>query len=237
MPDRIAKATVELAGVMAENLMYFFVPALLIGIYFHFRKKSEAQEIERFFMPAFASLNIVMLIALYNSWGYISRRHCLPLVVFTIFYVPIGLEVSASWLANRFSPARDGLRHKSRPASDQDRRLWFFILLITGMVICLPKLLSRPGSDKQGYRAAAAWLRENTTREDLIAVPDSRISFYAERKARIYETNPSSKAEYVVSIVKNEDEKPDFAGAAQEQYSVWVNKQKKKKKLIIYKTP
>ena len=237
MPGKITKAIGELLGAISENLMYYFLPALLIGIYFRFRKKSTATELEMFFVPAFAALNTVMLIVLYYYWGYISRRHCLPLVVFTIFYVPIGLEVLAGWLADRFSPARDGLRHKSRTASDQDRRLWFVILLITGMVICMPKLLSRPGSDKPGFRAAAAWLKENTTQDDLIAVPDRRITFYAERKAIIYETTLSSKVDYVVIIVKNEDEKPDFAGVAKEEYSVWVDEHKKSRKLVIYKMP
>jgi len=228
-PGKIVKAIDELAGAMSENLMYFFVPALLIGIYFRFRKQSSTTEIERFFVPAFVVLNVVMLIALYYSWGYISRRHSLPLVVFTIFYVPIGLEVSAGWLANRFS--------KSRAASEQDRRLWFFILLITGMVICMPKLLRLSGSDKQGYRTAAAWLKENTDREDLIAVPDSRITFYAERKGLIYDDAPLTRAEYVVIFVKNENEKPDFVKAAKEEYSVWVDKYKKSTKLVIYKMP
>ena len=229
VPGKIANAFGELGGAMSEDLMYFFVPALLIGIYFRFRKQSSAVEIERFFVPAFVTLNVVMLIALYYSWGYISRRHCMPLVVFTIFYVPIGLEVSAGWLAGRFS--------KSTPASDQDRQRWFFILLITGIVICMPKLLRLSGSDKQGYRTAAAWLRENTAQDDLIASPDSRITFYAERKAIIYETTPSRKTEYAVAIVKDENEVPDFVDNAQKQYSVWENERRKNKKLVIYKMP
>jgi hypothetical protein len=237
MPGKIAKAFGELLGAMSENLMYYFMPALLIGIYFRFRMSSSATEIEMFFTPAFAALNVVMLIALYYYWEYISRRHCLPLVVFTIFYVPIGLEVSAGWLANRFSPARDGLRHKSRPASDQNCRRWFFILLIIGMIICLPKLLSRSGSDKPGFRAAAAWLKQNTAPDDLIASPDSRITFYAERKALIYAPPLSRKADYVVSIVKDENEVPDFVGNAQKQYSVWENESRKNKKIMIYKMP
>jgi hypothetical protein len=226
---RTAKAIFELAGGIGENLMYFFVPALLLGIYFHFRKQSPVSEIEMFFMPAFAALNIIMLIALYYSYGYISRRHSLPLVVFTIFYVPIGLEVSAGWLANRFS--------KSRPASGKDCRTWFFILLITGTIICLPKLLRPTGSDKPGFRAAAAWLRENTAQDDLIASPDNRITFYAERKAIVYETTPTRKTEYVVIIVKDENQAPDFVGDAQKQYSLWENERRKNKKIVIYKTP
>ncbi len=229
MPGKIAKAIGELAGVMSENLMYFFVPPLLIGIYFRFRKQSSATEIERFFVPAFVTLNVVMLITLYYSWGYISRRHSFPLVAFTIFYVPIGLEVWAGWLADRFS--------KSRPASEKDLRLWFFILLITGTAICMPKLLRHSGEDKQGYRTAAVWLKENTAPNDLIASPDSRITFYAERKGLTYDTKPPARAKYVVAIVRDENEVPGFAEAAKEEYSVWVDEHKKNKKLIIYKMP
>jgi len=229
MPGKVAKAIGELAGAMSENLMYFFVPALLIGIYFRFSKRSSATEIERFFVPAFVALNVVMLITLYYSWQYISRRHCFPLVAFTIFYVPIGLEVAVGWLANLFS--------KSRPASDIDCRRWFIILLITGTAICMPKLLRFSGADKQGYRAAAAWLKENTAAKDLIAVPDSRITFYAERKGLIYDTKPSARAKYTVAIVKNENEVPDFAGTANQEYSVWVDEHEKNKKIVIYKMP
>jgi len=229
MPGKIAKAIGELIGAMSENLMYYFFPALLVGIYFLFRKRPAATEPELFFISAFAGFNILMLVALHYLWGYISRRHCLPLVVFTIFYVPIGLQVLADWLANRLS--------KSRPASGKDCRRWFFILLIIGIVICLPKLLSRPGSDKPGFRAAATWLKQNTAPDDLIAVPDRRITFYAERKELIYETTLSSKADYVVIIAKEENKAPDFVSNAQKQYSVWENERKKNKKIMIYKMP
>ena len=99
----------------------------------------------------------------------------------------------------------------------------------------MPKLFKHPGADKQGYRAAAAWLKENAAQEDLIVVPDSRITFYAERKGLIYGAKPSTRAKYVVIIARDENEKPDFTKTAKEEYSVWVDKHKKKKKLIIYK--
>jgi len=227
VPAGIVKAIGKLISKISENLMYYYLPALLIGVYFHFRKKPPATEIERFFMPALVTLYIVMLITLHYHWGYISIRHSFPLVVFTIFYIPVGLEVSAGWLANRFS--------KSRPASEHDCRMWFFILLITGTAICLPKLLRRPGAAKQGYRAAAVWLSENTARQDYIAVTDSRISFYARRKGIGYETKPHRRAKYIVTIVKNENEVPDFARNLQKQYSVWVNERDKNRKIVIYK--
>ncbi len=238
VPAGIVKATGELISRISENLMHYYLPAMLIGVYFHFRRKRPASDIERFFIPALVMLNIIMLITLHCNWGYISRRHSFPLVAFTIFYVPIGLEVSADWLANRFS--------KNPPASARDCRMWFFILLITGTAICLPKLLTRPGSDKPGIRAAAAWLSENTAQEDLIAVTDRRISFYARRRGTIYDANPRregmarqtkphNKAKYIVTIENDKDEVPDFVRNAQKQYSVWENERKKNKKIVIYK--
>jgi len=227
VPTGIVKAIGKLISKISENLMYYYLPALLIGIYFHFRRKHPASDIERFFVPALVALYIIMLIVLHYHWGYISRRHSFPLVAFTIFYIPTGLEVSADWLANRFS--------RSRQASAQDCRTWFFILLIIGTAICLPKLLRRPGSDKPGIRTAAAWLSENTAQEDYIAVTDPRISFYARRKGIGYETKPHRKAKYIVTIVKDKNEVPDFATNAEKQYSVWENEHKKKKKIVIYK--
>jgi len=229
VPGNIVKAIGKLVSRISETLMYYYLPALLVGIYFHFRKKPSPTEIEKFFVPTLVILNIIMLIILQRNWGYISRRHSFVLVAFTIFYIPIGLEVSADWLANRFS--------RSPPASAHDRRMWFFILLITGTAICLPKLLTRPGSDKPGIRTAASWLSENTAQEDLIAVTDKRISFYARRKGIEYTTTPPKQAKYVVAFVKDENEVPDFALNLQKQYSVWENEQKKNKKILIYKMP
>lgn len=232
-PGKVAKAIGELAGAISENLMYYLMPALLLGIYCRIRTKASATETERLFMPAFAVLNIVILIVLFYKWSFLSRRHCMPLVVFTIFYVPIGLQISADFFANRFS--------KSKPASDKDCQRWFFILLIIGIIICLPKLLEPTGSDKAGFRAAAAWLKQNTAPDVLIATPDRRITFYAERKALIYETAPpgkadsSARADYIVTITRDENEAPDFASNAQKQYSAWENEKEKKKKIVIYK--
>ncbi|HCO94879.1 MAG TPA: hypothetical protein DIU00_13165 [Phycisphaerales bacterium] len=129
-------------------------------------------------------------------------------------------------------------------------QMWIYsaqsIALIIGTAICLPKLLARPGSDKPGIRTAAAWLRENTAQEDLIAVTDRRISFYARRRGTIYDANPRregmarhtkphNKAKYIVTIENDEDEVPDFVRNAQKQYSVWENERKKNKKIVIYK--
>ena len=127
----ITKAIGTLIKDISDNLMYFFVPALVIGIYSHFHKQSMATDIERFFVPVFIVLNVIIMILLYCSYEYIERRHCLPLVMCSIFYVPIGLQILADWLSSRFS--KGWLGNNPRP------QLWFFILVAVRVVICLPK--------------------------------------------------------------------------------------------------
>ncbi len=231
VPGNIVKALGKLIVEIGDNLMYFFFPAMLIGFYYRFHKQSLATTVERFFVPVFIVLNVIMMILLHYSQGYISRRHCLPLVVFSIFYVPIGLQIFAEWLSNRFT--KGCLENNPKP------QLWFFILVAVGVTICLPKLARPLRIEKKGYRDAAKWLKENTAEEDLIAVPDHRIGFYAERERCEYEIwEVTKRVKYIVKISKAEDDGLNIPKniQVQEVYSVWLDKWKYKRKLVIYKT-
>ncbi len=208
---------------ICETLMYYFVPFLLIGCYHYFRKQTKTLE-QTFFAAAFIILNIAMLCWL--SRAFLSRRHTLALVVFTIFYIPIGLHTIACWLSEK-SP-------KNNVSMQKNSQRWFFVLLAIGMVICLPKLLRPMRIDKQGYLDAAMWLKENTKPKDIIAVPDKRISFYAERKGLGYGNKVPKQAKYIVSIVRDGDEGPEFGIVVQEKNSVWIDKRNKKKRIVIY---
>jgi hypothetical protein len=169
-----------------------------------------------------------MLILLRLSYGYISRRHCLPLVAFSIFYVPLGLQILAEWLSKRFSKGS----LENNPKSSK----WYFILVIIGVTICLPKLVRPLRIEKKGYRDAAKWLKENTAEEDLIAVPDFRIGFYAERDISTSENeHASQEVDYIVSIVKNKNGEPKIGRSVKEKLSLWVDERRKKDRLIIYK--
>ena len=226
IPIDIAKAIGELFEGISNNLMHFFMLPLLLGIHLRFRKQSAATDVERFFIPVFIVFNIIMMVVLYSNWKYISRRHCLPLVVFTVFYVPIGLRALSEWLAVKFS--------KRRSENDRKPRLWFFVLVITGLAICTPKLLRPIHADKKAYKAAAQWLEENTRENDLIAVFDKRISFYAQRKSLVFDKNIPMGAQYVVAVVKDEDENPDAGTAVRKELFLWIDR-KKTKKIVIYK--
>lgn len=224
IPAKIIGGFGKFANNICEILMYYFVPFLVIGIYHRFRK-CNASISEKGFVPALILLNTALLIWLYHKWGFISKRHTLPLVSLTIFYVPIGLQVTGDWIGSRLSirkPKTGTTKFTS----------WFFALLAIGITICLPKLVRPTRIEKQGYREAAKWLRENTTAADIIAVPDTRISFYSGRKGVISERQAvAAKAKYVVRIVKTGKE---MCGLEKE-YSVWVDERKKRKKFVIYR--
>ena len=227
LPSKVAKAIYKLIVEISDNFMYFFVPALVIGIYSRFHQQSKTSDIEMFFVPVFIVLNVIIMILLYCSYEYIERRHCLPLVVCSIFYVSIGLQISADWLSSRFS--KGWLGNNPRP------QLWFFILVAVGVAICLPKLIRPLRIEKQGYRDAVKWLKENTTQEDLIAVPDSRIGFYAERDISVSKSkNAFEGVDYIVSLGKDESEQLRVGRVLQEKLSLWLDKRRKKYRLIIY---
>jgi hypothetical protein len=227
VPGLMARAIGRLAGEMSENLMYYFLPALVIGVYARLHKGSAASDIERFFMSAFVSFNVIMLILLYYDWQYMARRHCLPLVAFTIFYVPAGLAVLAQWLEARLS--------KGCSQTNRNPQLWFVVLFVTGAGLCVPKLLRPARADKPGYWDAIKWLKNNTDAEDVIAVTDRRISFYAEREGEVYLEVFPERAKYVVRIVRGEDEELDIGRPVEKAFSVWEDERKKAKKIVIWR--
>jgi len=193
IPSEIAGAFKELLGNIGETLMWFFVPALLIGIH-KWLKKRKWHQPDTFFIIALMVLNVPVMVWLYCKHGYMSVRHTLPLVVFTIFCIPMGLHMLASWLKERFP------REKQRTVP------WFFILTAVGIAICTPKLLRPLHYDKLIFRKAAQWLAENTREDDIIAVPDLRITFYSEHKGIHYEQQaPVENVQYVVKVSKKKD--------------------------------
>ena len=212
---------------MCETLIYYFVPALLVGCYYYFRKQTKTLE-QTFFAAAFIIVNVAIAIWQSSYLGILSRRHTLALVAFTIFYIPVGFHTIACWLSRRTS--------KSNLAIEENIQRWFFILMVVGFGICAGKfiMLAPLRWEKQGYKEAAEWLNKNTASTDIIAVPDMRIVFYAERKSLEYSEQIPEQVDYIVRIVKSEDEKPAI-GKDTEKYSTWMNKRKKSGKLVIWK--
>ena len=206
------------------------MPGLLIGMYKHFGRRSWCEP-ERFFVIAFITLNVLIMILLYCKYGYMSRRHTLPLVVLTIFYVPIGLEALASWLDGKFSKTIERLF-----AVKANTDFWFMVLLVIGIFICSPKLLRPIRAEKQSYRDAARWLAKNTDEQDIIAVPDIRIGFYSGRRGVEYDGQSIPKeAQYVVKVFEDEQNTPSGEEMLQTKEVFSVEGRDKESKVIIYR--
>jgi len=225
-PKNIAKAFDELIEEIGDTLMWFFGPALLLGAYEYFRQRDWYKP-QKFFTAALIALNVPLMIWLFCKYDYISGRHILPLVVLTIFFVPSGLQVLGNWLSAIFS--------KTRLEKNQDLNLWFFILLIGGSALCVPKLLTPLHADKCSYREAARWLTKHTDQIDIVAVPDTRISFYAQRKGLKWtEGQIPEQARYGVKIFEEDDNltEPGRLGKVEYRY---VDKKNEKVSVVIYR--
>ena len=228
IPTKLPEALGKTFTKTGESLMWFFMPAMMIGLYYRFR--GDAQYEEKFLITTFILVSLTMIVLRYNYIQLpVSQRWCLPFVTFTIFYIPVGLQIIGNWLNKKPSPS------KQKADISKDNRLsWFAVLFLIGIGICLPKLLRPIGREKHGYREVAKWLKQNTGLEDVIAVPDKRIIFYAERKGSVYSTALPEQVNYAVSIMKDGDEKPEFGIEVQEKKSVLINRRDKNKRIIIY---
>jgi len=229
-PANIAKALGKLAENIGETLMWVFVPALLIGMHKWFKTR-KWHEPESFFMAAVIALNMPVMIWLYCKHGYMSDRHTLPLLIIPILYVPIGLQELEIWFQQRFSK-----KFEPSAAINRNEQFWFLVLLVIGVSICIPKLLGPIRSEKQGYRTAAKWLKANIDSAAIVAVPDERISFYAERTGLVYEDeNIPEKAEYIVKISQKQKDKLTLANPSGKVEYEYVDKAKRGTNVIIYR--
>lgn len=230
VPRNVLKALGAIFNTIGENLMWFFLPALMIGLYYHFRGNAKREEL--FLITTFVLANVTMMVLRYYCIQLaVSKRWSLPLVTFTIFYIPVGLRTMANWLNNKRS------HPKQKTDIPKKKQLsWFVILFLIGIGICMPKLLRPVRIEKQGYKDAANWLKENTASADIIAVPDRRIAFYAQRKGLVYGEKIPEQADYIIRIVNSEDEKLWLGTETKEEYSTLLDKRKKNKKIVIDKT-
>ncbi len=147
----------------------------LIGLAAAWRRMRDRLSV-RFWIGLWGGFQVLMLIYLYSTYGYMSRRHVLPIVVALCLFVPEGLEI----LARRIG-GRPGV--ESNPAG-VIRMAW--ILLGVGMAINLPKLATPLREDKRAYRQASQWLAAHTLPDTNVLVDDPRIGFYSDRPYGLY---------------------------------------------------
>jgi hypothetical protein len=216
----------RLFDAVAEDLMIFFFLPWGLGLYH--RLRYEADRLERVLTPAIIAVNVALVLAR-DAWigPGSTRRYCLALIALTIFYVPVGLDLIAQWLSRTVARRLHYTGTSSLPA--------FLILVAIGVAICLPKLFTPLYGDKRSYLTAARWLAENTRPEDVIAVPDSRLAFYARRQGLISvgDVDPR-RADYIARFLPR-DAKPSAPAGWSREYSLPLQ-DRQKRTLVIYNT-
>jgi hypothetical protein len=199
---RVFGGGVKLVKNISEILMWYYIPFAIIGLRLLLADKGQISRMQSFVPKLFFILNIAAVLWLYSKYGYMSYRHNLAIVLMLVFYISagMGLFIEQSWKKAM------GILMPS-VSEERGKLYWFAIIFICGICICLPKDLTPLRIKKQGFQAAAEWINANTVPTELIAVPDIRISFYANRPGRLYEGGDVPVGcKYVVLLdKKNED--------------------------------
>jgi hypothetical protein len=230
VPSRVLKALGEIFKTIGESLMWFFMPALAIGLCYRFRGNAKREEL--FLITTFVLVSVTMMILRYCYFlHHVSQRWSLPLITFTIFYIPVGLGVIGSRLESRFP-----MNKQKTETAKGNRGSWFLVLLLVGMCICIPKLLRPIRIAKQGYRDTAQWLRGNTAATDIIAVPDRRISFYAERNGVLFAGGRIPRScEYAIRQFQSQGEMFLYGVKMNEELSLVKHWRDEKNAIAIYR--
>ncbi len=230
VPSRVVKALGEIFRTIGESLMWFFMPAWVIGLYYRLRGNAKREEL--FLITTFVLVSVTMMVLSYCYFiQHVSQRWNLPLITFTIFYIPVGLGVIGSRLESKLSTNK-----QKTDASKGNRGSWFLVLLLVGICICIPKLFRPIRIAKQGYRDTAQWLRGNTVATDIIAVPDRRFNFYAERKGVLFTGGriPGS-CKYAIRQFRSQGEMFLYGVKMKDRLSLLKNCRNEKNAIAIYR--
>lgn len=173
-----AAATGKLVSRLAENLNYFFIVPWVLGLGAEIKSRKYAPR-KSLFIFLVIIFYTAMLLALHLRWGYISRRHCLPMIVLSFFYIPVGLDVMA-----RFLTGPSGGQHFFGLKKDS-RVCWLAVLLTLGIGLNITKgaAMFPVRSEKRAYRNIAKWLDVHTRPGAIIAYHtlSPKIGLYADR--------------------------------------------------------
>jgi len=213
-------------GGTGEGLIALLLVPWCLG--FYHRLRHEAEPLERALMLAVVLVNAGLMLAVHGGIGSGPPAwYGFGLAVLTIFYIPAGLEVMTRQL-DRVVAGRNGLR-----ASCDRRRLpWFHVLAIFSIAVCVPGLAKPVPAREKAYRAASRWLQENTKVDDVIAVPDMRISFYAGRRGVLCRPDPiEGLVQYVVGTRR--PGAPEVPPRLHERYSVDLDS-REHTSLVVY---
>lgn len=211
----------ELFQEMGEMMMWFFLPFWGLGIAFRLLKKDDP--IIRCTVGIIILMGIGMILVRYwFKQPAISARWLLPIIAVTACYIYAGIGQVEKWF-------QSGKSDKSKNTK------LALILILIGIMLCLPKLLKPAGADKKYYRDAANWITANTNENDWFYTFDRRILFYAGRPYRVYDegiglVNPYY-TEYLITPAKSNQPTIDLPEDAVFEISF----SQEEKEILIYR--
>ena len=154
----------EFTRVMISTLRPEVALLVAIGVFVPSLKKSSQRD--AFILIIMLCYGAVLVGLLFN-YGYLSRRHALPLVPLALGYAGVG----AVWIVKKISQLRS-----SAPSALPAAALAMLLI-----AVALPKALHNHREDVLAQRVAAEWLRDASLGPGLLASNKRRAAFYAER--------------------------------------------------------
>ena len=169
VPAKIVKAANKLLDNTLRTYMYYFTPAVLIGLFVWLRQDNQ-QNSSKFILKSALLINLAVLFWLFYTYKYISIRHSLPILLLIAIFTPLGIESIINYI----------YRNHSQQSKQLKKATVVFILI--GITICSVRLFRPLHWDKKHYLQAADWIRLNTPEDAKISSFDDRITFYANRQ-------------------------------------------------------
>ncbi len=116
-----------------------------------------------------------VLLGLLVNYGYLSRRHFVPLMPLVLGYAGLGVVAMASAIAKRRATAS-----LSHPLSTRARAA--IVIVAALLAVAAPKTFHDHRSDVLAQRLAAEWLKDQKLRSGRVASNKRRTGYYAARK-------------------------------------------------------
>jgi 4-amino-4-deoxy-L-arabinose transferase-like glycosyltransferase len=178
---QISTALVGAGFVLFKRLfeaMIFFAPFWAIGIFAMLKKRSW-RDPDKQLSILVITINIAVLLTLYADYGYIDRRHLLPLITLTCFYIPYGIyTIIRSFAGFKLFPESLDPHPRVR---DSVLSFAFAAAVFVGVAVELPRTLKQPGANWAVIRDISAWISANTPPNSAVMCWDTRIAFYSHR--------------------------------------------------------
>jgi hypothetical protein len=130
----------------------------------------------------------IMALALWrlaNVMGYLSDRHCLVILLCSMYWTAAGFKVAGDWLARRVQPyfgewtAQKGLWRQVIEERLTSGRAVAAILFLAVVAAAMPKTLETLHGNRAGMRQAGLWLSEHADFSDEIVDPYCWAHYYA----------------------------------------------------------